>query len=178
MSVNPRFGASLLWLMNSLWGRAGDIHRPVLYAVYGSDVVVRLMRIHAHPQRDGPHGWLVVALHGRRPAYVRCHFADNDTLMCEAVIGSYPTKPDQAPMMSTALEEGLRKSGYWRDANGRAVFKYEITPDSGGWGGASVVILNPLIGVFGARATSKIDILAPLAPERDEAAIQREMRRQ
>jgi hypothetical protein len=35
-----------------------------------------------------------------------------------------------------------------------------------------------LIDVFGARAGSKIEIIAPLAPERDEAAILRELRRQ
>src|SRR4051812_35450325 len=76
MSVNPRVGAWLLWLMNSWAGRGADSHRPVLYAVYGSDITVRLMRIHAHLGRDGPNGWLVVALRGRRAAYVHCRFAD------------------------------------------------------------------------------------------------------
>ena len=164
--------------MNSFRRGASDIHRPVLYAVYGSDIMVRLMRIHAHPERDGPDGWLVVALRGRRPAYVRCHFADNDTLICEAVVGPYPPKSGKTPIVPSAVEEGLKKSGYRRDSSGRALFKYEITADSGVWGGASVVVLNPLIDVFGARATSKIDIVAPVAPERDEIAIQRELRRQ
>ena len=177
MSVNPRVGAWLLWLINALAGRGADVHRPVLYAVYGSDIIVRLMRIHADAQRDGPDGWLVVALHGRRPAYVRCQFADNDKLICEAIVGRYSPEPEKTLTVSTTIEDGLKKSGYWRDTSGRALFTYEITPDSGVWGGASVVILDPLIRVFGARATSKIDIIAPLAPERDEAAIQREMRR-
>jgi hypothetical protein len=179
MSVNPRLGACLLWFMNSFWGGASDIHRPVLYAVYGSDIMVRLMRIHAHPERDGPDGWLVVALRGRKPAYVQCRFADHGALLlCEAVAGAYPPAPGTVPQAPSAeTEEGLRKSGYWRDTGGHALFQYELTADSGVWGGASVVILNPLIDVFGARATSRIDIIAPLAPERDEMAIQRELRR-
>lgn len=175
--INPRFGASLLWLIQSFQFRRGDIHRPVLCAVYGSDIAVRLMRIYAHTGRDGPDGWLVVALRGRRAAYVHCHFADSDTLVCEAVAGDYPSIPEKAVALSAATEEGLRNAGYWRDAGGRALFAYEITFDSGMWGGASVVILNPLIAVFGARAWSRIDIIAPLAPDRDEAAIRRELRR-
>jgi hypothetical protein len=46
------------------------------------------------------------------------------------------------------------------------------------WGGAAVSILTPLIDIFGARATSRIDVIAPLVPDRDEAAIQREMQRE
>ncbi|HLA21358.1 MAG TPA: hypothetical protein VJZ74_07850 [Pseudolabrys sp.] len=82
-----------------------------------------------------------------------------------------------AEWVSAATAAGLKKAGYWPDASGRALFAYEITPDSGVRGGASVAILTPLIDVFGARAGSQIEIIAPLAPERDEAAIRRELRR-
>jgi hypothetical protein len=139
--------------------------------------VVRLKRIHAHPERDGSNGWLVVALKGRRPAYVRCRFADHKNLLCEAVVGRYPSESERPPVLPAEIEEGLKGAGYWRDDSGRALFKYEITSDSAVWGGASATILNPLISVFGARSSSKIEIVAPLAPERDEAAIQRELRR-
>jgi hypothetical protein len=59
------------------------------------------------------------------------------------------------------------------------VFNYEIgeNPDSSVWGGVCAVVLNPLIEVFGARARSKIEIAAPLAPKRDEAAIRRDLGR-
>jgi hypothetical protein len=50
-----------------------------------------------------------------------------------------------------------------------------ISGDSSDWGGASVTILAPLIDAFSAGPGSKIDIVAPLAPERDDAAIRRVM---
>ncbi|MBI4365479.1 MAG: hypothetical protein HY543_01530 [Deltaproteobacteria bacterium] len=179
MAFGLRCKAWLLSVVTSLQAGDANVDHPVLYSVYGTDIVVRLMRIHAHPERDGPNGTLVVALHGGRPAYVQCRFADNGAkLLSEAIVGDYPPKPGQAaPAVPAATEEGLKKAGYWRDAGGRALFPYEITRDSGIWGGASVVILTPLIDVFGARAGSDIDIIAPLAPERDEEAIQRELRR-
>ena len=134
----------------------------------GGDIAARLARIYAHPERDGPNGSLVVALRGRKPAFVRCTFADNgSTLLCEAVPGEYPPKPNApSPAISTAMEERLRKAGYWRDESGRAVSALDIRADSSDWGGAAVTILAPLIDVFGADPGSKIDIVAPLAPER------------
>ncbi len=178
MAFGPRLQALLLLLVVSFKAGASGVDRPILYAIYGSDILVRLQRIHGHPDRDGPNGTLTVTLAGRRPAYVECQFVDNGaTLMCEAVAGAYPARPGAAPAVSAATESGLRDAGYRRDATGHARFAYAITPDSGVWGGAAVTILAPLIDVFGARAGSKIDIIAPLAPERDEAAIQRELQR-
>jgi hypothetical protein len=179
MAFGVRLMAVLLTLMTSSRAGANDADRPVLYSVYGSDILVRLQRIHAHPDRDGPDGVLIVTLAGRSPAYVQCRFTGNGgVLLCEAVVGAYPPKPGATvPAIAAATEEGLRKAGYYRDASGRAVFPYEILPDSGIWGGAAVTILAPLIEVFGARAASRIDIIAPLAPKRDEAAIQRELSR-
>lgn len=179
MAFGLRFKALILSVLFSFRAGAAEVDRPIIYAVYGSDIMVRLARIHGHPDRDGPNGTLVVTLSGREPGYVACRFSNNGaTLLCEAVAGRYPPKPGTAtPAMSRTIEEGLKKAGYYRDADGRALFSYEITLDSGVLGGAAVVILTPLIDVFGARALSKIDIIAPLAPERDEAAIQRELRR-
>jgi len=153
-----------------------DMHRPIIMSVYGSDIAVRLKRIYRHAERHGPNGWLVVALHGRRPAFVRCQFAPPDKLMCKVSSGSYPSAGGEADRPSPVLTEALKGVGYWPDAHGQPVFEYEITPDSGVWGGAANVILSSLIEAFHARATSKIDIIAPLAQERDEAAIRREMR--
>ena len=180
MSFALRLKTMILALTFSFPAGASDIDRPVIYSVYGSDIMVRLARMHAHPDRDGPSGILIVALYGRTPGYVVCRFSDKGaTLLCEAIAGRYPPKPGTAtPAMSSAIEEGLKKAGYYRDADGRALFPYKITLDSGVLGGAAVVILTPLIDVFGARARSRIDIIAPLAPERDEAAIERELRRQ
>ena len=182
MAFGLRFKAWLLLRMTSFKGGATDVgvDRPVLYAVYGSDIMERLMRIHKHPGRDGSDGTLVVALFGCRPACIQCRFVDEGAkLLCEAVVGAYPAKPETvASAVSATTIEGLKKVGYWPDASGRALFAYEITSDSGIWGGASVVILTPLIDVFSARAVSKIEIIAPLAPERDEAAILQELRRQ
>jgi hypothetical protein len=177
MPVNLRFRATLLRVIAFLQAGTSDVGRPILYAVYGTDIAVRLMRIHAHPERDGPRGWLVVALDGRRPAYEYCRFADHKNLLCEAVAGRDPSESERPPVLPAEIEEGLKNAGYWRDDSGRALLKYEITPDSAVWGGASATILDPLIIVFGARASSKIEIVAPLAPARDEAAIQREMQR-
>jgi hypothetical protein len=76
------------------------------------------------------------------------------------------------------MQAALKEAGYWRDeATGRFLFPFEIgrEPDRGVWGGAAVTILKPLIDVFGARPGSKIEVLAPLAPERDEAANRREL---
>ena len=176
MPVNPRFGATLLWLMQASRAPGVNMHRAVLMSVYGSDIAVRLKRIHAHAERDGPKGWLVAALRGRRPAYVRCRFADADNLRCEAFEGGFQPNVDQARSPPPGLSEALKALGYWPDAVGRALFDYQITADSAVWGGASVVILDPLIGIFGARVPSKIDIIAPLAPDRDEAAIERHLR--
>jgi hypothetical protein len=180
MAFSLRFKAWLLLLMTSFKAGATDVDRPVLYAVYGSDIMERLMRIHKHPERDGPDGTLVVALFGPRPAYIQCRFADEGAkLLCEAFVSVYPPKPrSAASTVSATTAERLKRAGYWPDVNGRALFAYEITSDSGIWGGASAVILTPLIDVFGARAGSEIEIIAPLAPERDEAAILRELRRQ
>ncbi len=180
MAFGLRLKAMLLSLLTFTGAEAGasDVDRPVLYSVYGSDILVRLQRIHGHPDRDGPNGTLTVTLAGRTPAYVECRFADmGATLVCEAVAGAYPAPPGAARAISAASERSLKDAGYRRDATGRARFAYAITPDSGVWGGAAVVILSPLIDAFGARARSKIDIIAPLAPERDEAAIQRELQR-
>lgn len=176
MALGPRSQARLLASVTRLRSGGGDVDRPVLYAIYGTDIIVRLKRIHAHPERDGPNGWLVVALHGRSPAYVHCRFADSESLLCETIVGRHP-ESEQPSTVSADIEEGLKRSGYWRGSSGRALFKYEITPDSSVWGGASAVILDPLISVFAARAGSRIEIIAPLASERDEAAIQRELRR-
>ena len=180
MALAPRLKARVLAFLTSRRlpnADATGIHRAVLYTVYGGDIAARLARIYAHPERDGPNGSLVVALRGRKPAFVRCTFADNgSTLLCEAVPGEYPPKPNApSPAISTAMEERLRKAGYWRDESGRAVSALDIRADSSDWGGAAVTILAPLIDVFGADPGSKIDIVAPLAPERDEAAIRRMM---
>jgi hypothetical protein len=178
MAFGLRFKTTLLYLLVSLRGGASGIDRPFLYSVYGNDIQVRLRRIHGHPQRDGPDGTLTVALYGRAPAFVQCRFADGGArLVCEIVPGRYPPKPGRpAPVLSAGMAEKLHQAGYRRDDGGRLVFSYDITPDSGVWGGAAVVILDPLIAVFGARALSRIDIVAPLAPERDEAAIRHHMR--
>ena len=180
MALAPRLKARVLAFLTSRRlpnADATGIHRAVLYTVYGGDIAARLARIHAHPERDGPRGTLVVALRGRKPAFVRCAFADNGgTLLCEAVPGAYPPNPDTPPpAIPTAMEEGMRKAGYWRNESGRAVSALDISGDSSDWGGASVTILTPLIDVFGASPESKIDTIAPLAPERDEAAIRRMM---
>jgi hypothetical protein len=178
MAYGLRLKAVLVSLLTSASAGASDIDRPVLYSVYGTDIMVRLQRIHDHPNRDGPDGRLAVTLGGRRPAYVECRFVDKGAkLLCEALAGPYPAKPGAATAISAAIENGLNNVGYRRDAAGRALFAYEITPHSGVWGGAAVIILLPLIDVFGARAASAIDIIAPLAPMRDEAAIQRELQR-
>ena len=133
MALAPRLKARVLAFLTSRRlpnADATGIHRAVLYTVYGGDI--------AHPERDGPRGTLVVALRGRKPAFVRCAFADNGgTLLCEAVPGAYPPNPDTPPpAIPTAMEEGM---------------------------------------IFGASPESKIDTIAPLAPERDEAAIRRMM---
>ncbi len=180
MTLSPKMKARLLSFVASMRhgkGSATGIHRAVLYTVYGGDIATRLARIHAHPERDGPNGTLIVALRGRKPAFVRCAFADNGrTLLCEAFPGEHPLKPDAPPpAISKGLEDALRKAGYWRDESGRTVATLKIIGDSSDWGGASVSILAPLIDVFGAGPESKIDIIAPLASERDEAAIQRMM---
>jgi hypothetical protein len=177
MAFGPRVKALILSLLFSVRAGATEADRPVIYSVYGSDIMVRLARMHAHPERDGPNGTLVVALHGRTPGYVACRFANNGaTLLCEARNGRYPPKPG-APAMTNIIEEGLKKAGYYRDAQGRALFSYEFTLESGVVGGAAIVILVPLIDVFGARAGSRIEIIAPLAPERDEVAIQQMLQR-
>ncbi len=178
MAFGLRFKTTLLYLFVSLRGGASGIDRPFLYSVYGNDIQVRLRRIHDHSQRDGPDGTLTVALCGRTPAFVQCRFADGgERLECEIISGTYPPKSGQTvPVMSDIMEEKLRQAGYRRDDSGRRVFSYEITLDSGVWGGAAVTILDPLIAVFGARAMSRIDIIAPLAPERDEVAIRHHMR--
>ena len=178
MAFGLRFKTTLLYLFVCLRHGASGIDRPLLYSVYGNDIQVRLRRIHDHPRRDTPDGSLIVALYGRRPASVQCRFVDGGKrLACEIVPGLYPPKQGRAaPILSAAMVEKLQQAGYRRDDSGRRVFSYEITPDSGAWGGAAVVILDPLIGVFGARALSRIEIIAPLARERDEAAIQRQMR--
>jgi hypothetical protein len=179
MAFGLRFKAVVLSLLFSVRAGATDVDRPIIYSVYGTDIIVRLARMHAHPERDGPNGTLVVALYGRTPGYVACRFSNNGaTLLCEACVGRYPPKPGKAaPTISNAIEDGLKKAGYYRDADGRAVFRYNITLDSDVLGGAALAMLKPLIDVFGARASSKITIVAPLAPEYDEAAIERELRR-
>lgn len=167
MTLSTRLAARFLAFVTARRAGAHDVSRPVLYAVYGSDIAVRLKRIHAHPERDGVKGTLVVALHGRKSAQVSCSFRDGgQMLICEVIPG--------APV-SAETESALQSVGYWRDeASGRFVFAYEVTRDSCIWGGAAAVILEPLIDVFGARPESKIDIVAPLAPNRDEAAIRQE----
>jgi hypothetical protein len=178
MIIGPRIQALVLVLISVLRTGHLDVGRPVLYVIYGYDIMARLHRLHDHPERDGPKGTLVVALYNRTPGYVACRFADQGaTLLCEAFVGIYPPKPGQVPSISATTEEGLKKAGYWRDASGRALFRYELEPDGSDWGGAAVTILNPLIDVFGAWWGSKIDIIAPLAPERDQAAIKRESER-
>jgi hypothetical protein len=176
VTFGPRAKVLVLLLLSSLRVGAEERDRPVLYAVYATDILVRLQRIHAHPDRDGPLGTLVAALRGRTPAYVQCRFADNGgELLCEVVASDYPSR---APGRSgTEIEEKLWRLGYLPGAGGRPLFRYQITKDSGIWGGAAVTILKPLIDVFGARATSRIDIIAPLAAERDEAAIRRQLMR-
>ena len=178
MAFGLRFKTMLLYLLVCVRHGASGIDRPLLYSVYGNDIQVRLRRIHDHPQRDEPDGSLTVALYGRTPAYVQCRFVDGGKrLVCEIIPGIYPPRQGRmAPTLSAAMVEKLQQAGYRRDDSERRVFSYEITPDSGAWGGASVVILDPLIGVFGARALSRIEIIAPLAPERDEAAIQHQLR--
>ena len=76
-----------------------------------------------------------------------------------------------------AFDSALVKNGFDRDASGRLLRDYEIgaEPDRDVWGGAAISILDPLIAVFGARAGSNIEILAPLAPERDIAAMRQMM---
>jgi hypothetical protein len=181
MAIGPRAKARILALATALATRKWSVGRLVLYGVYGTDIFVRLMRIQAHPERDGPIGALVVALYGRTPAYVRCTFADQgETLRCEACAGAYAQDSRTPPRpISAATEAALEKAGYRCDhASGRFIFNYQIgnNPTGGNWGGAAVTVLSPLIDAFGARAGSKIDIIAPLAPERDEEAIRQVLR--
>jgi hypothetical protein len=177
MAFGPRLKANILLLLfRSQRFDPSRLDQSVMIHVYGSDIKERLARIHAHPERDGPNGTLVVVLHGRTPAHVRCAFEQDGTmLVCEVRGGLYRAGQDaQPPPFSAETEVGLKATGYWRDpASGRYVFDYEVgeDPDRSVWGGACVTILNPLIGVFGAQARSKIEIVAPLAPKRDGMAI-------
>lgn len=173
--MNPRFGAWLLSAMSLGRGHTADNHDVILRTVYGSDIAARLKHIHGFAERDEGNAWLVAALRGRDAGYIHCRFQDRDILTCEAVAGPYPPRRGQGAALPPAIAEQLKDAGYWPDADGRPVFKYEITNDSCVWGGASWVIMEPLIKVFGARLLSKIDIVAPLAPRRDEAAIRRMM---
>lgn len=154
----------------------------MLYAVYGDDIIVRLKRIYTHLERDGPDGSLVVALFGRNEAYVRCAFAENGKfLVCEARPGRAGQADARPLQVSATIEAALQECGYWRDeTSGRFLFRYEIDDDPGDcvWGGVSVALLNPLIDVFGAHVGSKIEIIAPLAPKRDGAAIRRHVLRE
>ena len=176
MAFLPRLMARILKFKFASGWRGEGLDRVVVQSVYGNDVALRLKRIHAHPDRDSPGGTLVVALYGHTPAHVRCCFADNGRLLiCEVRAGRNTRESDVQPI-ATETELALQGVGYYRDpSNARLLFSYEITNDSAIWGGASVVILDPLTNVFGARAGSKIEIIAPLAPFRDEAAIRREM---
>src|SRR5262245_56499744 len=106
-----------------------EVHRPILYAVYADDIMARLMRIHADPGRDGAEGFLVVALRGSAPAYVRCAFTDKGAAVrCEAAPGAYPPRPDTPqPLVQTAIVGVLEDAGYRREPlHGRFVFTYEI----------------------------------------------------
>jgi len=177
MAFLPRLLARLLKFKYASGWQGDGLDRLVVQTVYGNDIAERLKRIHAHAERDSPSGTLIVTLYGRKPAHVRCEFTDGGKmLICDVRIGSDIRTIQGMPIPAEA-EVPLRELGYRRDpADGRLLFPYEITTDSALWGGASVVILDPLIKVFGARAGSKIEIVAPLAPFRDEDAIRREMR--
>jgi hypothetical protein len=177
MPFGPRIKAGILLALASLRGGRPALARPVIYLVYGSDIQIRLSRIHAHPERDGPSGALAVRLHSRRPAEVRCAFEqDGAVLACEVIDSLKGNGPASHLSESSAIQTALKKSGYYPDAvNGRYVLRYEVgtSPDASTWSGASVAILDPLIAVFGAQALSNIEIVAPLAPKRDEDAIMR-----
>lgn len=148
-----------------------DLERGLMLVAYGADIAVRLARIHSHPERDGPRGTLVVALRGSNPVFVRCAFVEHGSaLRCEVVHGDYPLEADESLAVAEA-EEALKRLGYWRDENGCALAIFEMSGDSGDWGGAAVGILNPLISVFGAGPDSEIDIIAPLESEPDEDAM-------
>ncbi len=176
MAFLPRLMARILKFKFASGWQGEGLDRVVVHTVYGNDIALRLKRIHAHPERDGFGGGLIVVLYGRTSAHVRCKFVDNGRLLiCEARPGRDTDGTDVLPI-STETESALQKVGYYRDpSNGRLLFRYEITTDSAIWGGASVAILDPLTNVFGARVESKIEIVAPLAPLRDEAAIRREI---
>jgi hypothetical protein len=92
---------------------------------------------------------------------VRCAFTDSgQTLLCEISDRAQPG----TPATSLAIEPALKKAGYQRDtASGRFLFPFEIgeKPGRSVWGATAAVILNPLIGVFGARPASKIEIVTP-----------------
>ena len=67
---SARMQVRILTLLSTARGRNAEtpeVQRAILYAVYGTDLQVRLPAIHRHRRRDGPEGILTVTVHTRTP---------------------------------------------------------------------------------------------------------------
>ena len=174
----PRVQAEQLAKLSQAFAPEGtdpiEVERPALYAVYASDVAVRLQSVWTGREVDPASCYIVIAVTDKKAGYITCRLSGARELEMEASAGAYPpTSGQPVPYISAKMARALEEHSFYKDQHGRFLCRLDIweDPNPDVWGAASVGIVDCLIDVFGARASSHIEIVAPLAPHRDEAAI-------
>ena len=137
---------------------------------YLCPVVDRLERIHAmgDPTLHSDE-YLIVAIDGRDETYVQCLFylADkSEKIMCEAASGFYLTKPGQPRTVHLAADAiaALARLGFSTD-DSQGNFRIDLDADPPDFRAIGELILRALHDAYGARAESKLLLIAPYAPK-------------
>ena len=158
-------------LLASAVAMAQDVNSyQQLLGRYLCPVVDRLERIHAmgDPALHSDE-YLIVAIDGRDETYVQCLFylADGlEKIMCEAASGFYLTKPGQPRTVHLPADAiaALARLGFSTD-DSKGNFRIDVDADPPDFRAIGELILKALHDAYGARAESKLLLVAPYAPK-------------
>jgi hypothetical protein len=140
-----------------------------LLSRYLCPVVDRLERVYAmgDPAAHSDE-YLIVAIDGRDETYVQCLFYrtdESEKIMCEAASGFYLTKPGQRRTVRLAADAiaALARLGFSTD-DSQGNFRIDLDADPPDFRAIGELILKALHDAYGARAESKLLLIAPYAP--------------
>jgi hypothetical protein len=143
-----------------------DAYRDLL-TQYRCPVVDRLQQIHRAFDSSDPQNWfLIVYFANETNNYVQCVFDTRTRMLCEAASGFYDdvaSKP-RTRWLPTDVVTALGRLGYSTDdSSGNFQIWFDVS-DPPDLNRIADFILKSLYDGYGARADSKLDFNAPLAP--------------
>jgi hypothetical protein len=138
-----------------------------LLAQYRSPVVDRLEQIHRAFNTSNPQNWFLIVYFANDPNdYVQCVFDTRTRMLCEAASGFYDnvaSKP-RTRWLPADVVAALGRLGFSTDGSSGNFQIWFGVSDPPNFDQIADFILKALYVGYGARANSKLEFNAPLAP--------------